>query len=68
MTNVIDKRTTLIWQETDLEESLPEQALLIVSYNDVVLIEQREMSLSINYDSIPELIKVLRTIHREKSK
>lgn len=68
MTNAIDERTTLIWQETDLEELVPEQALLIVSYIDVVSIEQREMSLYINYDSIPELIKVLRTIHREKSK
>jgi hypothetical protein len=59
------KESFIIWQELDTDSGLPEPALLIERYNDIVSIQQGKEYINLNYDSIPELIKLLRKIHKE---
>lgn len=57
------KPCTIVWQECD-EESVAEPALIIEKYIDVLTITQGENSININYPSIPELIKALKSVNK----
>jgi hypothetical protein len=59
------KESYIIWQEGTEDLPVPEQALLIESYNDIFSIQQEDRSININYDSIDGLIKLLKQIKKE---
>lgn len=49
-----------IWQE--IEEGVPEPALLVSLYSDIINIRQENSEININYETIKPLIKFLSTI------
>lgn len=59
-----DADSIVIWQErTDDDMLLPgEPALLIESYYDVISIQQGDQSININYETVKELCKVLKSM------
>lgn len=59
---VSNKHAQIIWQDDD--EGIPEKAILVTNYADSALIEikQGQSEIMVNYESIPELIKVMKTV------
>jgi len=57
-----NKHSQVIWQED--EEGIPEKAILVTNYAGSALIEikQGQSEIMVNYESIPELIKVMKTV------
>ncbi len=57
-----NKPAQLIWQED--EEGIPEKAILVTNYEKCGMIEikQGDSEIIVNYESIPELIKVMKTV------
>lgn len=56
----------VIWQEGDGESSIGEPALLVSAYSDVFTLKQGACEVNINYETIPELIRLLRDIRKER--
>ncbi len=56
------KHAQVIWQED--EDGAPEKAILVTDYEGGGLIEikQGESEVYVNYESIPELIRVMKTV------
>ena len=57
-----NKHAQVIWQED--EEGIPEKAILVTNYpgSGLIEIKQGESEVSVNYESIPELIKAMKTV------
>lgn len=62
ISTVSNKHAQIIWQNA--EEGIPEKAILVTNFSDSGLIEikQGNSEISVNYESIPELIKVMKTV------
>lgn len=62
ITTVGNKHAQVIWQED--EEGIPEKAILVTNYEGGGLIEikQGNSEINVNHESIPELIKVMKTV------
>jgi len=61
ITTVGNKHAQVIWQED--EEGIPEKAILVTNYDGSGLVEikQGDSEINVNYESIPELIKAMKT-------
>lgn len=59
---VSNKHSQVIWQED--EEGIPEKAILVTNYagSGLVEIKQGDAEINVNYESIPELVKVMKTV------
>ena len=55
----------VIWQEGDGETSIGEPALLVSVYSDIFTLRQGAEGVNINYETIPDLLKMLRRLHKE---
>ena len=62
ISTVSNKHAQVIWQED--EEGTPEKAILVTNYpgSGLIEIKQGESEVSVNYESIPELIKAMKTV------
>ena len=62
ITTVCNKHAQVIWQED--EEGIPEKAILVTNFSGSGLIEikQGDAEINVNYESIPELIKAVKTV------
>lgn len=60
MTSIPAKNSTVIWQEAQEDEGMPEPALLIDAFYGTVSITQGDDTILINYQSLETLIKTLR--------
>ena len=61
ITTVGNKHAQVIWQED--EEGISEKAILVTNYygSGLVEIKQGDSEITVNYESIPELIKAMKT-------
>ena len=61
ITTVGNRHAQVIWQED--EEGIPEKAILVTNYygSGLVEIKQGDSEINVNYESIPELIKAMKT-------
>ena len=62
ITTIGNKHAQLIWQED--EEDIPEKAILVTNYEGggMIEIKQGDAEIFVNYESVPELIKVMKTV------
>ncbi len=62
ITTIGNKHAQLIWQED--EEGIPEKAILVTNYEGggMIEIKQGDAEIFVNYESVPELIKVMKTV------
>ena len=62
ITTIGNKHAQIIWQED--EEGIPEKAILVTNYEGSSLIEikQGDSEINVNYESIQELIKAIKTV------
>jgi len=62
ITTIGNKHAQLIWQED--EEGIPEKAILVTNYEGggMIEIKQGDSEIVVNYESVPELIKVMKTV------
>ena len=62
ITTIGNKHAQLIWQED--EEGIPEKAILVTNYEGggMIEIKQGDSEIIVNYESVPELIKVMKTV------
>ena len=62
ISTVSNKHAQVIWQED--EEGTPEKAILVTDYEcgGLIEIKQGESEIDVNYESIPELIKAMKTV------
>lgn len=68
MTHDLTKTSkAVIWQEGNGETTFGEPALLVSVYSDIFTIKQGGGEVNINYETIPEMIRLLRTIHPVKT-
>lgn len=51
----------VIWQE--VEEGVGEPAILLTPWSDVITITQEGKSINLNYETVKELCKQLKTLH-----
>ena len=58
---VSNKHAQVIWQED--EGDIPEKAILVTNYagSGLIEIKQGQSEILLNYESIPELIKAMKT-------
>lgn len=56
------QHSQVLWQED--EEGIPEKAILVTNYagSGSIEIKQGQSEILVNYESIPELIKVMKTV------
>lgn len=56
-----NKHSQVIWQED--EEGIPEKAILVTNYagSGLIEIKQGDAEINVNYESIPELIRAMKT-------
>lgn len=64
MTESNYKESWTLWQTAD-EDSLEEKPLILECYGDVVSIKCNGESLNLNYESIPDMIKLLKVIKKD---
>jgi hypothetical protein len=64
MTEKNYKESWTLWQ-TAPEDSVEETPLIIEAYGDVVSIKCNGESVNLNYESIPEFIKLLKKIKKD---
>ena len=59
---VSNKHAQVIWQEDG--EGIPEKAILVTNYagSGLIEIKQGQSEIMVNYESIPELIRVMKTV------
>ena len=57
-----NKHSQVIWQED--EGDIPEKAILVTNYagSGLIEIKQGQSEIMVNYESIPELIRVMKTV------
>lgn len=60
MTDTAQKDSTVLWQQQ--EDGMPEPALLIEAYGDVIQITQEDQRINLNYRSVKELCSVLKSL------
>ena len=62
ISTVVNKHAQIIWQND--EEGIPEKAILVTNYEGSGLIEikQGQSEIMVNYESIPELMKVMKAV------
>lgn len=62
ITTIGNKHAQVIWQED--EEGIPEKAILVTNYEGggMIEIKQGDSEILVNYESVPELIKVMKTV------
>lgn len=65
MTDTTKDGSVILWQ-TDPEDAIAEPALLIEPYSDTIRIGQKEQAINVNYESVDELIKVLRNMLKNR--
>lgn len=58
MTKQISENQVLIWQDT--AEGMPEPALLITKYEDIISVEQEGRYINLNPETLKEFIKALK--------
>ncbi len=58
-----EQHHVVMWQTQ--EDGAPEPAILIERYSTSFTIQQEDNRISMNYESIPELIKILKQAHAE---
>jgi hypothetical protein len=63
MIQTTTKPCIILWQEC-AEDAVPEPVLILEKYLDVLIITQEENCININYESISELIKALKSINK----
>ncbi len=59
------KQLRAIIYQTSTEESIPEPALVVSRYSDVIEILQDDNSILLNPETVPELAKVLKAAMKE---
>lgn len=59
MTSKPYKNAIILWQE-DPEDGVAEKPILIEYYNDVISLTQEDNRISLNYESVKELISCLK--------
>lgn len=64
--DIYQSAKAVIWQEGDGESSIGEPALLVSVYDGIFTIKQGGEEVNINYETIPELIRLLRDIRKER--
>lgn len=64
MTQETNRDSFVAWQE--VPEGVAEPAILVTPYNDVFELQQLRNTILINYESIPDLIKLLRQIYKDR--
>jgi len=57
----------IIYQTGDGGLFLPEPALIVSRYSDVIEIQQEERTLTLNPETVPELVKVLKVAAKESA-
>ena len=60
VTTSATENSKLIWQ--NVNEGIPEPALLITPYIDCIQIEQADQTININYETVNELCKVIKNL------
>lgn len=62
ITTIGNKHAQVMWQED--EDGMPERAILVTNYagSGVIEIKQGDSEIIVNYESVPELIKVMKTV------
>lgn len=58
MPHVVNGRVTTFWQEH--ENDIPEPALVVTTNSDIIIIEQEDRCITVNYESLNEFIKILK--------
>jgi len=57
----------IIYQTADPEETVPEPALIVSRYSDSIDIQQEDRTITLNPETVPELVKVLKAAAKEKT-
>lgn len=65
---IIDTKPDYIIYQTDDKNGVPEQAIFIKAYDDVVTMGSGENQFNVNYESFGEVIEVLKAILKSKRK
>ena len=62
ITTIGNKHAQVMWQED--EDGMSERAILVTNYagSGVIEIKQGDSEIIVNYESVPELIKVMKTV------
>jgi hypothetical protein len=65
MTTTVNKDSIVIWQETKNEDMpVSEPALVITPFSDTIYIEQEGHQINLNYGSLDEFCRVLRSMKK----
>lgn len=59
------KESRIIYQSTTEDMPVPEPAILVEVYTDIFNLSQEGATLAIGYETIPDLIKVLRELKQK---
>jgi hypothetical protein len=60
------KESIVVWQEKSWDNERPEEpALLINEYMDMFTIEQHDRYVNVNYETIDELIRILKGLKKK---
>lgn len=65
MTEFLAKKSVVFWPE-DPEESVAEKPIIIELYHDVFQIKQKDSYINLNYESIKEFCKLLRSLEDKR--
>jgi hypothetical protein len=57
----------IIYQTGNEDTSVPEPALIISRYSDVIEIQQEDRTINLNPETVPEFMKVLKSAMKEKA-
>jgi hypothetical protein len=55
----------IIYQTCNPEATVPEPALVVSRYSDVIEIQQEDRTINLNPETVPELVKVLKAAAKE---
>lgn len=66
--SVYGKKSFVMWQVINPEEGIAEPALLIEAFTDSIRITQDGQAISLNYESINELSKILKKCNQQSKK
>lgn len=55
------KESYIFWQK-ESDDAIPEPAILIERYSDTIALTQEDQVINLNYESLPELLKFLKTL------
>jgi hypothetical protein len=57
----------IIYQTGDPDNTVPETALVVSRYSDVIEIQQEDRTINLNPETVPEFMKVLKSAMKEKA-